>query len=128
VPLADVKSDPAQLAMLETWMRSYGPDELFDADGRLIQELAALAPTGDRRMGANPHANGGKLLLDLDLPDFRSYALAVTQQLQWLDMEAAIEHCTIGMRKDNGVKCFIFFQLVGENHGISSSLQSLTRF
>src|SRR3954469_5942267 len=79
VPLADVKSDPAQLALFEAWMRSYGPDELFDADGRLIRELTALAPTGERRMGANPHANGGKLLLDLDLPDFRSYALAVTQ-------------------------------------------------
>jgi len=79
VPLADVTSDPAQLAMLETWMRSYGPEALFDADGRLIPDLAALAPTGDRRMGANPHANGGKLLIDLDLPDFRSYALAVTQ-------------------------------------------------
>src|SRR6266496_4555586 len=56
VPLADVTSDPAQLAMLETWMRSYGPEALFDADGRLIPDLAALAPTGDRRMGANPHA------------------------------------------------------------------------
>src|SRR5262245_19585107 len=79
VPLADVKSDPEQLAMLEEWMRSYGPDELFDANGMLLEELAALAPRGDRRMGANPHANGGKLLIDLDLPDFRRYALAVTQ-------------------------------------------------
>jgi len=79
VPLADVKSDPEQLAMFESWMRSYGPDELFDADGMLLEELAALAPTGYRRMGANPHANGGKLLIELDLPDFRSYGLAVTQ-------------------------------------------------
>src|SRR6266540_216773 len=79
VPLADVKSDPEQLVLFEAWMRSYGPDELFDADGRLIHELTALAPTGDRRMGANPHANGGKLLIELDLPDFRSYGLAVTQ-------------------------------------------------
>jgi xylulose-5-phosphate/fructose-6-phosphate phosphoketolase len=79
VPLADVKSDPEQLAMFEEWMRSYGPEALFDANGRLIQELAGLAPTGYRRMGANPHANGGKLLIDLDLPDFRRYALAVTQ-------------------------------------------------
>ncbi|HJZ49106.1 MAG TPA: phosphoketolase family protein, partial [Roseiflexaceae bacterium] len=79
VPLADVMSDPEQLAMLEAWMRSYAPQELFDTNGRLIQELAALAPTSDRRMGANPHANGGKLLIDLELPDFRSYALAVRQ-------------------------------------------------
>ena len=61
--------------MLEEWMRSYKPEELFDATARLVPELAALAPTGDRRMGANPHANGGKLLVDLDLPDFRDYAI-----------------------------------------------------
>jgi xylulose-5-phosphate/fructose-6-phosphate phosphoketolase len=79
VPLADVKSDPEQLAMFEEWMRSYGPQELFDANGMLLEELAALAPAGDRRMGANPHANGGKLLIDLDLPNFRDYALAVRQ-------------------------------------------------
>jgi xylulose-5-phosphate/fructose-6-phosphate phosphoketolase len=79
VPLAEVKSDPEQLAMLEAWMRSYAPDELFDADGRLIPELAALAPQGDRRMGANPHANGGKLLVDLAMPDFRAYAVDVPQ-------------------------------------------------
>ncbi len=77
VPLDSVEADPEQLAMLEAWMRSYHPDELFDRGGRLIPELAALAPKGDRRMGANPHANGGKLLVDLDLPDFRDYAIEV---------------------------------------------------
>jgi xylulose-5-phosphate/fructose-6-phosphate phosphoketolase len=77
VPLTNVRSDPAELAMLEEWMRSYRPDELFDGNGRLIPELAALAPTGDRRMGANPHANGGRLLVDLDLPDFTDYAIPV---------------------------------------------------
>jgi len=77
VPLADVKGEPEQLAMLETWMRSYEPKTLFDADGRLIAELAALAPEGDRRMGANPHANGGRLTVDLDLPDFRDYAVEI---------------------------------------------------
>ena len=60
-------------------MRSYRPEELFDHDGRLVPELAALAPKGDRRMGANPHANGGKLTVDLDLPDFRDYAIPVTK-------------------------------------------------
>ena len=74
VPLANVRSDPEQLAMLEEWMRSYQPEELFDEEGRLVPELAALAPRGDRRMGANPHANGGRVLDDLDLPDFRGYA------------------------------------------------------
>ena len=58
-------------------MRSYRPEELFDADGRLRPEIAALAPSGPRRMGANPHANGGGLLRDLRVPDFRTYAVAV---------------------------------------------------
>jgi xylulose-5-phosphate/fructose-6-phosphate phosphoketolase len=77
VPLAQVGTDPAQLARLEAWLRSYGPEELFDADGRLLPELAGLAPQGDRRMGANPRANGGRVLVDLDLPDFREYAVEV---------------------------------------------------
>jgi xylulose-5-phosphate/fructose-6-phosphate phosphoketolase len=77
VPLAGLASNPAHLRMLEEWMRSYEPEELFDAEGRLIPELAALAPEGARRMGANPHANGGLLLEPLDLPDFRDYAVSV---------------------------------------------------
>jgi xylulose-5-phosphate/fructose-6-phosphate phosphoketolase len=77
VPLADVRRDPAQLAQLEAWLRSYRPDELFDTEGRFVPDLAALAPSGDRRMSANPHANGGKLLVDLDLPNFRDYALKI---------------------------------------------------
>jgi len=77
VPLADARSDPEQLAQLDTWMRSYNPDALFDAEGRLVADLAGLAPVGDRRMSANPHANGGQLLCDLDIPDFRVYAVEV---------------------------------------------------
>jgi xylulose-5-phosphate/fructose-6-phosphate phosphoketolase len=77
VPLADPRSNPAHLQMLEAWMKSYRPDELFDAHGTLIASLADLAPAGDRRMGANPHANGGQLLRELCLPDFRNYAVAV---------------------------------------------------
>jgi len=77
VPLGDPTTHPGHLALLETWLRSYRPEELFDARGRLISELASLAPLGDRRMGANPHANGGKLLRDLNLPDFREYAATV---------------------------------------------------
>ncbi|MCW5981436.1 MAG: phosphoketolase family protein [Bryobacteraceae bacterium] len=77
VPLAQVKSNPAQLAMLEQWMKNYRPEELFDENGALIPELAELAPKGNRRMGANPHANGGLLLQDLLLPDFRRYAVQV---------------------------------------------------
>ena len=77
VPLAGVRQNPAHLAQLEEWLRSYRPDELFDADARFVPDLAALAPSGDRRMSANPHANGGTLLTDLDIPDFRDYALGV---------------------------------------------------
>ncbi|HET6493637.1 MAG TPA: phosphoketolase family protein, partial [Burkholderiales bacterium] len=77
VPLAELATRPDHLALLEDWMRSYRPQELFDANGALIPELAALAPKGDRRMGANPHANGGALLRDLRLPDYRDYAVSV---------------------------------------------------
>jgi xylulose-5-phosphate/fructose-6-phosphate phosphoketolase len=79
VPLAGVLENPSHLTALEAWMRSYGPDTLFDADGRLSSDLYALAPIGERRMGANPHANGGRLLVDLDLPDFRQYAIPVAK-------------------------------------------------
>ncbi len=76
VPITD-PAHAGHLQQLEAWLRSYRPQELFDSQGRLIPELAALAPDGMRRMGANPHANGGLLLRDLRLPDFRSYAVAV---------------------------------------------------
>src|SRR5574338_335391 len=79
VPIAEVRDNPEHLEILEAWMRSYGPDERFDDNGRLRSEIAALAPTGSRRMSANPHANGGELLHDLDLPDFRDYAVTVEQ-------------------------------------------------
>ena len=77
VPLDKVRENPEHLRLLEQWMRSYRPDELFDESGRLAPEIAALAPTGNRRMGANPHANGGLLKQELRLPDFRSYAVNV---------------------------------------------------
>jgi xylulose-5-phosphate/fructose-6-phosphate phosphoketolase len=77
VPLEQFASKPEHIAILESWMKSYHPEELFDERGTLIPELAALAPKGTRRMGANPHANGGLLLKDLRLPDFRQYAVAV---------------------------------------------------
>ncbi len=78
VPFAEMASQPGHVKLLERWMKSYKPDELFDAGGRLIAELAQLAPVGSRRMGANPHANGGLLLKDLKMPDFRDYALDVS--------------------------------------------------
>jgi xylulose-5-phosphate/fructose-6-phosphate phosphoketolase len=77
VPVADFKAHPEHLKILEQWLRSYRAEELFDAGGALRPELAALAPKGERRMGANPHANGGLLLRDLAMPDFASYAVDV---------------------------------------------------
>jgi xylulose-5-phosphate/fructose-6-phosphate phosphoketolase len=79
VPVADFAEKPQHLKILEDWMLSYKPQELFDAKGKLIEELAELAPQGDRRMGKNPYANGGLLLQDLRLPDFRKYAVKVTK-------------------------------------------------
>jgi xylulose-5-phosphate/fructose-6-phosphate phosphoketolase len=79
VPLAEVRTNPGHLQALETWMKSYRPEELFDERGALKPALAALAPKGDRRMGANPHANGGRLLKDLRLPEFREYAVSVAR-------------------------------------------------
>jgi xylulose-5-phosphate/fructose-6-phosphate phosphoketolase len=82
VPMADVKKNPESLKMLESWMRAQKPEELFDANGKLIAELKALAPTGIRRMSANPHANGGLLRRALRLPDFREYALKFDKPAQ----------------------------------------------
>jgi xylulose-5-phosphate/fructose-6-phosphate phosphoketolase len=79
VPLSELSTKPEHLKMLEEWLRSYRPEELFDESGRLIPELASLAPEGESRMGANPNANGGLLLKDLVLPDFRSYAVKVAE-------------------------------------------------
>ncbi len=77
VPLAELSTKPDHLRMLEEWMKSYKPEELFNEHGTLIPELAELAPAGNLRMGANPHANGGLLLQDLRMPDFRDYAVPV---------------------------------------------------
>jgi xylulose-5-phosphate/fructose-6-phosphate phosphoketolase len=78
VPVSDLQTKPEHLKLLEDWMRGYRPEELFDEKGALIPELAELAPKGERRMGANPHANGGLLLRDLVMPDFREYAVSVS--------------------------------------------------
>jgi xylulose-5-phosphate/fructose-6-phosphate phosphoketolase len=77
VPLAELRTHPEHLRQLEEWMRSYHPEELFDQGGALLEEIAGLAPAGNRRMGANPNANGGLLLRDLELPDFRDYGVEV---------------------------------------------------
>jgi xylulose-5-phosphate/fructose-6-phosphate phosphoketolase len=93
VPLDDVRNKPAHLTALEAWMRSYRPEELFDEQGAPRPELAALAPAGERRMGSNPHANGGLLLRDLELPDFRDYAVDVA----WPATESSEATRVLGM-------------------------------
>ena len=82
VPMADVKNNPARLRELEGWMRSYRPEELFDRNGTLVPQLRELAPTGSRRMSANPHANGGLLKKALRLTDFREYAVKIDSPAQ----------------------------------------------
>jgi len=77
VPLAELANKPDHIKLLEQWMKSYKPEELFDNEGKLIPELAALAPSGNRRMGANPHANGGMVLQELQMPDFKKHAVEV---------------------------------------------------
>lgn len=77
VPISDMANNPNHIALLEQWMKSYRPEELFDEQGKLLPQLAGLAPKGTSRMGANPHANGGALLRDLHMPDFKQYAVAV---------------------------------------------------
>ncbi len=79
VPFSDVRENPESLELLQTWLKSYKPEDLFDEKGRLIPELRELAPSGTRRMSASPHANGGLLRKDLKLPDFRDYALQMPQ-------------------------------------------------
>src|SRR5262245_43174492 len=80
VPFADVQNNPGNLKMLDEWLRSYKADELFDEEGRLKAELRATAPMGERRMSANPHANGGLLRRELKLPDMRQYAVPVSSR------------------------------------------------
>ncbi len=77
VPVDGFRDHPEHIKVLDDWLRSYGPDELFDSSGKVVDEIASLPPHGDRRMSANPHANGGELLKDLHLPDFRDYAVDV---------------------------------------------------
>ena len=79
VPFSDVRGNPRNLKLLESWLRSYAPEKLFDAGGKLRPELKALSPAGSRRIGSNPHANGGLLRKDLRMPDFRDYAIAVRE-------------------------------------------------
>ncbi|MEP6643549.1 MAG: phosphoketolase family protein [Acidobacteriaceae bacterium] len=123
VPVTDMQK-PGHVKILEDWMRSYRPEELFDKSGKLIAELAELAPKGARRMGANPHANGGLLLKDLHMPDFRKYAVKVSKP----GTEAAESTRVLGgflrdvMKKNSGAKNFRVF---GPDETASNRLEAL---
>jgi xylulose-5-phosphate/fructose-6-phosphate phosphoketolase len=122
VPFADVRTNPAHLRVLEDWMRSYRPDELFDENGTPVPELRALAPKGNRRMGSNPHANGGILREELKLPDFRAYAVQVsargtTQQENTKPMGEFLRD----VMKNNPTR----FRLFGPDETASNRLQAV---
>jgi xylulose-5-phosphate/fructose-6-phosphate phosphoketolase len=124
VPLADLAAKPDHLKMLEDWMKSYKPEELFDANGTLVPELAELAPHGAKRMGANPHANGGVLLRDLALPDFRTYAVEVARPGA---VYAAAAQVLGGFIRDTMKLSFPWhnFRVVGPDETASNRLDAL---
>jgi xylulose-5-phosphate/fructose-6-phosphate phosphoketolase len=122
VPLPDVKKSAEQLQILENWMRAQKPEELFDASGKLIAELKELAPAGPRRMGANPHANGGILKRNLRLPDFRHYALGVAKpgQIEFENTPPLGDYLRDVMKWNMGN-----FRVFGPDETTSNKLQSV---
>jgi xylulose-5-phosphate/fructose-6-phosphate phosphoketolase len=122
VPLAEVRTNPDHLAQLEAWMRSYRPEQLFDDSGALIGELADLPPKGDSRMSANQHSNGGLLLRDLQLPDFRDYAVEVgTPGTTLSEATKVLGSFLRDIMKDNPDR----FRLFGPDETVSNRLQAV---
>jgi xylulose-5-phosphate/fructose-6-phosphate phosphoketolase len=122
VPVDDLAKNPEHLRILENWMRSYRPDDLFDQSGTLKPELAALAPKGTRRMGSNPHTNGGLLLKDLDLPDFRDYAVEVkTPGASYAESTRVLG----GLLRDTMKKNMHIFRIMGPDETSSNRLQAV---
>ncbi len=122
VPFSDVRQNPAHLQLLEDWMKSYRPEELFDAGGRLVAELRALSPVGTRRMSANLHANGGLLRKALKLPDFRNYAVEVNEAGKVLhENTRPLGEFLRDVMRDNMTN----FRLFGPDETASNRLQSV---
>jgi xylulose-5-phosphate/fructose-6-phosphate phosphoketolase len=122
VPIAEVKSSPQHIKLLEQWMKSYRPEELFDEQGKLIPGLAELAPEGERRMGANPHSNGGLLLKDLVMPDFTSYAVDVAKPgITTAEATRVMGKFLRDVMKINGRN----FRVVGPDETASNRLEAL---
>src|SRR5690606_18435409 len=122
VPVANAREDEAHRRILEDWMRSYRPEELFDENGRLRPELAALAPAGNRRMGANPHANGGLLKRELALPAWKAHALDIrepgTVKAEATRVMGAYLRDVMELNKDN-------FRLMGPDETSSNRLDAV---
>jgi xylulose-5-phosphate/fructose-6-phosphate phosphoketolase len=122
VPMSDVRENPASLAMLEEWLKSYAPETLFDENGTLVPELQALAPEGNRRMSASPHANGGVLRRELRLPDFRDYAVDVP-------VRGSIEHANTAplgeFLRDVMKQNMTSFRVFGPDETASNKLQAI---
>lgn len=124
VPLADMAKIPDHVQLLEKWMKSYRPDELFDTNGTLKKEIAELAPKGNRRMGSNPHANGGLLLKDLRMPDFQNYALEISSPGQLVAESAGV----LGTFLRDVMKCNLEkanFRVFGPDETASNRLSAL---
>jgi xylulose-5-phosphate/fructose-6-phosphate phosphoketolase len=120
VPILDPQTNPKHLALLEGWMRSYRPEELFDESGRLIEELREMAPTGNRRITANPHANGGLLRKPMELPDFRDYAVKVEKPGQ---TEVSSTFVLGGFLRDAMKQNMTSFRVFGPDETASNKLQ-----
>jgi xylulose-5-phosphate/fructose-6-phosphate phosphoketolase len=122
VPMSDVRENPASLAMLEEWLKSYAPETLFDENGTLVPELQALAPEGNRRMSASPHANGGVLRRELRLPDFRDYAVDVP-------VRGSVEHANTAplgeFLRDVMKQNMTSFRVFGPDETASNKLQAI---
>ena len=122
VPITDIAAKPEHIKLLEEWMKSYKPEELFDSNGTLFADFADLAPKGDRRMGANPHANGGLLLKDLRMPDFRDYAVDVPKPGQ---VEAESTRVAGALLRDVIKLNMSTFRLMGPDETASNRLQAV---
>ena len=122
IPILDPKTNPKNLALLESWLRSYKPEELFDESGRLIEELQQLAPVGTRRITANPHANGGLLRRPLDLPDFRDYAVKVEKPGQ---IEASSTNVMAQFLRDVMRRNMTSFRVFGPDETASNKLDAI---